>query len=589
MRQKVFTLALVCAFSFLFLSVSRAQATTYYVDSIGGNDSSNGTSSSTPWQTIAKINNSTFHPSDSILFKSGDTWREQLNISGSGSAGNPITFGNYGAGAMPTISGANLATGWASTSIVSGASSTTVTLWSVNQANSTNQVFEDGTRLVSSTASSAMPAGSFYYDSGEGKVYVRTFSDDNPNSHTMEISNRKYAIYEAGGSNYITLENLQASDANGTDIYFSASVFITISNTSAINSFGEGLRFDVVANSLIGSSTAAWNGSNGISADDAPGLVINGCVAYDNASLANLNYTAGIKINPDYAPYPASTNVTIENSESYSNGPGQAASGEWLGAGIWADTIQSGLLIEHNLVYGNNLMGIYLDADNNATAMGNISYGNGQSGAVDGGGIAVYGDGRTITANSVYGNTVYGNLTGGIKVTGANLTSGCENTTVENNIATGTVSGPNLAATGGCENSGTDGTGNVYAYNAFGMPLPNFIEYGASNYLSTYAAFDAAYGTSAHAVQGNPVFTNSGAGDFTLQSSSPAIGTGLNLGPAYGLALAPSSVWPLGVATLNQNNGGAGWDVGAYAYTATSGSVPHASPMSPSQLTVSVR
>jgi len=589
MRQKAFALALLCTFIFLFLSVPRARATTYYVDSIGGNDSSNGTSSSTSWQTIAKINSSTFHPGDSILFNSGDTWREQLNITNSGSAGNPITIGSYGAGAMPIISGANLATGWASTSIVSGASSTTVTLWSVNQASSTNQVFEDGKRLASSTASSTMPAGSFYYDSRGGRVYVRTFSDDNPNSHTMEISNRNYAIYEAGGSNYITLQNLQASSASSTDVYFNGSAFITISNTSAINSFGEGIRFNVVSSSTILSSTAAWNGSNGISADDAPGLVINGCVAHDNASLANVNYTAGIKINPDYAPYPSSTNVTIENSESYTNGSGQAASGEWLGAGIWVDTTQSGLLIERNLVYANNLMGIYLDADNNATAAYNVVFRNGQSGAVDGGGIAVYGDGRTILANSVYGNTVYGNLTGGIKVRGTNLTSGCENNTVENNIATGSVSGPNFAVTGGCENSGADGAGNTYAYNAFGSQSSNFIEYGASNYLSTYAVFDAAYGTSTHSVEGDPMFTNLGADDFTLQSSSPAIGAGLNLGSAYELALAPSSVWPSGIVTLNQNTGGASWNVGAYGNTATAAPVAPAAPKPPTQLIATIQ
>jgi parallel beta-helix repeat protein len=381
----------------------------------------------------------------------------------------------------------------------------------------------------------------------------------------MEISRRSFAIHEAGASN-ITLQNLQTSDATTADIYFNGGVFMTISNTSAINSFGQGIRFDVVASSTIVSSTAAWNGADGIAADDAPGLVINGCVAYDNASLANVNFTAGIKINPDYPPYPPSTNVTIENSEAYGNGPGQAASGEWIGMGIWADTIRGGLLIQRNRVYDNNLMGIYLDADSNAVAAYNVVYGNGHSGAIDGGGIAVYGDGRSITANSVYGNTVYGNLWAGIKVFGANLANGCENTAVENNIAVGTVSGPNFAATGGCENSGRNGTGNVYAYNALGMPSPNFVEYGAGNYLSTYAAFDAAYGTSTHSVKTDPLFTNASTNDFTLTPTSPAIDAGTNLGGVYQNALAHASTWPSHVLTANQNSDGSGWSVGAYAY-----------------------
>jgi hypothetical protein len=362
------------------------------------------------------------------------------------------------------------------------------------------------------------------------------------------------------------VQNLQTSGANNADVYFNGASFIAISNVLAENSFGEGIRFNVVASSSIVSSTAAWNGSNGISADDAPGLVINGCVAYDNASLANVNYTAGIKINPDYPPYPASTNVTIENSEAYGNGPRQSASGEWLGAGIWADTIQGGLLIQRNLVYDNNLMGIYLDADNHATAAYNVVYGNGHSGAVDGGGIAVYGDGRTITGNSVFNNTVYGNLSGGIKVNGANLANGCENTAVENNIATGTVSGPNFKATGGCENSGRNGTSNVYAHNALGTPSPNFIEYGASNYLSTYAAFDAAYGKSTHSVNTDPLFTSASTNNFTLISTSPAIGAGANLESGYQNALAPTSTWPSNVLTVNQNSYSSGWVVGAFAY-----------------------
>jgi hypothetical protein len=83
---------------------------TYYVDATGGSDSANGTSDSTPWKTIAKVNAATFSAGDSILFKKGETWREQLTVPSSGSAGNPITFGAYGSGEKPVITGANLVT-----------------------------------------------------------------------------------------------------------------------------------------------------------------------------------------------------------------------------------------------------------------------------------------------------------------------------------------------------------------------------------------------------------------------------------------------------------------------------------------------
>jgi hypothetical protein len=84
---------------------------TYYVKN-GGSDAASGLSDALAWETIAKVNGSSFSAGDSILFKKGCTWREQLTVPSSGSAGNPITFGAYGTGADPIISGANLVTSW---------------------------------------------------------------------------------------------------------------------------------------------------------------------------------------------------------------------------------------------------------------------------------------------------------------------------------------------------------------------------------------------------------------------------------------------------------------------------------------------
>src|ERR1700722_1718726 len=106
------SLSLALFFSLILLPAVRAQGATYYVDSVGGNDSNGGISISTPWQTIARVNSSKFISGDQILFKSGDVWREQLNIASSGSAANPVVFGSYGSGSAPIISGANVATGW---------------------------------------------------------------------------------------------------------------------------------------------------------------------------------------------------------------------------------------------------------------------------------------------------------------------------------------------------------------------------------------------------------------------------------------------------------------------------------------------
>ena len=81
--------------------------TDYYVDATGGDDGDDG-SMSTPWQTVSQVNGSTFSAGDNIYFKKGEVWRETLDLPSSGSSGSPITFGAYGSGAKPRITGADV-------------------------------------------------------------------------------------------------------------------------------------------------------------------------------------------------------------------------------------------------------------------------------------------------------------------------------------------------------------------------------------------------------------------------------------------------------------------------------------------------
>ncbi|NQX68717.1 hypothetical protein HQN90_21565 [Paenibacillus alba] len=85
-----------------------AAGATYYIDSANGNDSNSGTSTSSPWQSLAKVNATTFQPGDQILFKAGGIWNGQLWPKGSGSAGLPIVIDQYGTGSKPIINGGGL-------------------------------------------------------------------------------------------------------------------------------------------------------------------------------------------------------------------------------------------------------------------------------------------------------------------------------------------------------------------------------------------------------------------------------------------------------------------------------------------------
>ena len=113
--------------AFLIISIT-ANATKYYV-SITGNDSNSGLTEVIPWKTINKVNSfGGFNPGDSILFKRGDIFYGTLRVIQSGSTGNPITFGAYGFGDKPVI------TGFKS---VSGFTNTGGNIWQSNSAVST--------------------------------------------------------------------------------------------------------------------------------------------------------------------------------------------------------------------------------------------------------------------------------------------------------------------------------------------------------------------------------------------------------------------------------------------------------------------
>ncbi|RTE10847.1 OmpL47-type beta-barrel domain-containing protein [Paenibacillus whitsoniae] len=79
--------------------------TSYYVDASTGSDSHAGTSADAAWQTLDKVNSTTFMPGDRILFKAGGAWTGTLHPLGSGSAGAPITIDGYGSGNKPLIMG----------------------------------------------------------------------------------------------------------------------------------------------------------------------------------------------------------------------------------------------------------------------------------------------------------------------------------------------------------------------------------------------------------------------------------------------------------------------------------------------------
>jgi len=105
-----FAVAVLMLLSFNFPGVPKpahaSGGTTYYVDSIGGNDINDGLSELTPWQSLTKLNEGAYQPGDEILLKSGSVWNGQyLAPSGSGTSGWPIVIDKYGGDIKPIING----------------------------------------------------------------------------------------------------------------------------------------------------------------------------------------------------------------------------------------------------------------------------------------------------------------------------------------------------------------------------------------------------------------------------------------------------------------------------------------------------
>lgn len=94
---------------FLLISISilfPLAADDYFV-SIDGSDRNPGTREE-PWQGLEAVqkNMNRFQPGDRILFHRGDRFFGNLNITRSGSAEAPLTFGAYGYGPEPLLTGA---------------------------------------------------------------------------------------------------------------------------------------------------------------------------------------------------------------------------------------------------------------------------------------------------------------------------------------------------------------------------------------------------------------------------------------------------------------------------------------------------
>jgi hypothetical protein len=514
-------------------------AVTYYISntatngSVVGNDNNDGLSLSTPWLTVAYANAQTFYGGDQILFNSGGVWRETLIVPSSGYYGGQITFGSFGTGAEPIISGSNLL------NTVGNWSNTSGQVWQIAATTQPNIVYFNGIlgTLQSSVATvQSGGAGSWWWSSNVLYVYSASNPASAFTNPGVEAGARSWAI-EINVQPYITINNLDARDGNDntTGMIYSGSTALglIVSNCTMERGRGYGLHLRGVASpsgAVVSNCIIANNGGAGIYLQNnlSAGLIAHDNQIYNNgwASTLDSQYYTGLQ--------GSLGNSIIYNNIIHDNGGSYGAYGSH---GIYAENgTTSTYSIYSNTIY-NHIHGYGIHAFYSGTIYKNNIYSNG-------GGILVDGNTTNNVVYNIYYNQIWGS-TSQAGIVEQNKGSGTysvtlENNTFYNNAGAELYIGDNLtaltvknnifqAASGGFSYHITSAqTGTVaidynLAYGSSGVPC-----YYNSQGI-TWATWQGD-GFDTHGVNSNPLFVSTSIPDFHLQPSSPAIGAGVAVG-----------------------------------------------------------
>lgn len=268
----------------------------YYVSN-AGSDNNNGTTTGSPWATLAKVRSISFSPGDNIYFRCGDTFRDYLLITSSGVANNPITYSSYGTGAKPKIiTAVNKSTtyDWSSYSGNIWRSDYIASYW----ADISNIIFNNeascGWRVYSLSAVTSQ--GRWYFNSAERRVYL--YSASNPGVY--------YSNIELAGVQY---ENVVVA-------YFKSNV--VISNLDIRYSFNNGVFLEGCSNILVTRCDISWIG--GAIFYNGPARMGNGVQIWNNASNIEVTrcyihdiYDAGISPQGEQMHY-TQQNINIHHN-----------------------------------------------------------------------------------------------------------------------------------------------------------------------------------------------------------------------------------------------------------------------------------
>lgn len=417
----------------------------------------------------------------------------------------------------------------------------------------------------------------WYHDTGNNLLYQYSTSDPDTRYTTPGTEAGRRSGNLSLGQNYVTIDNLDIRLANAE--------------------FSNGILIDAT-NITIQNSTIRDNSHRGIQVhDDANTTLIDNCTIYGNSTL----YSSG-QINI----HGSSTDTTIQDSDIYNSVVGHGVAGGGTNVTISQNSIYANPnytpdgapYLYHNIYCSGNGSNWIVEKNK----IWNAFDGNGIGWMADSGHIRwnlIYASENTGIILSqqtnggstyIYANIIHGNNKG-IDLNDNSFHAGANvyiynNTIAENDdTSKGTprqvevdIDVNALEFKNNIVMSSTTDAGYYLMYfvaqsslssdynQYYGGDSSNPFYYDANK---TFTTWKTAISDDANSAEADPLFTDYASDDFTLQSGSPAIDQGADLGDTYDDALATGSSWPSSVSTVDQDGEGSTWEIGAYIFDST--------------------
>ena len=553
------------------LALSAALAAQQYYVSPNGNDSNAGTSISSPWQTIARVNSFTFPEGSTVSFQGGQTFTGCLvfnaNNVPSSSASTPFTVNSYGTG-MATI--ASNCSG-AGAGAITGDNVSGFTIDGLRITNGGSTIY--GVLLENQTSNT--PTQNLIVENSE----ITGFAPVTGGPNGGEI----WIVGYATNGNNGPLNNIQI--LNNT----LHGATVTSGDGAGIGGYGYG---ENVTNVLVQGNTVYNLGMPASST--AAGILANGwsqaTIQYNiihdiGANVTSCGGASGIEVF-------TSDKITVRFNEIFNvqPSPGYTAGCDWDGIDLDGGATNS--IAEYNYTHHNAGSGLLAyDKSPTGTTWGpntyryNISedddWARAQGGLFD------------IVPNSppnaiyIYGNTFFDNVTTQTSMTGS---SAC----FYYGYSAGTWGSGSLVADNICYMNDLDeyGRNGNFIYNPkaeTGMTLSNNLYYTTGNYpiwrwgTTQYEGLSEwiTTGNETNPVLGDPLLTSAGSGGtctwtpsagngpqpcpqaHQLQSGSPALGAGVAIASNGGVDYFQSTLTtPPSIGAYSGTGGGGGAGTG---------------------------